>query len=93
MEAPSATSCDPLAGRAVREPRAGRAVREPVAGRGGGELPAPYDGLLRAYAAALAGSRLAHSSRAVYLRRARGYLAWIASEVAGGRLAGSRWPT
>ncbi|MBB6547397.1 hypothetical protein [Nonomuraea rubra] len=88
MEAPSATSCDPLAGRAVREPRAGRAVREPVAGRGGGELPAPYDGLLRAYAAALAGSRLAHSSRAVYLRRARGYLAWIASEVAGGRLAG-----
>ncbi|GAA4960373.1 hypothetical protein HD597_012553 [Nonomuraea thailandensis] len=43
--------------------------------------------LLGAYAAALAGSRLAPSSRAVYLRRARGYLTWIAAAVAGGRLA------
>lgn len=49
-------------------------------------LPAPYDGMLRAYAAALAGSRLADSSRAVYLRRVRGYLAWIAVAAADGRL-------
>ncbi|UBU11310.1 hypothetical protein [Nonomuraea gerenzanensis] len=52
-----------------------------------GELPAPYDGLLHAYAGALAHSRLAPSSRAVYLRRVRAYLAWIAAAVADGRLA------
>ncbi|MCF6475355.1 hypothetical protein FAF44_44410 [Nonomuraea sp. MG754425] len=53
-------------------------------------LPAPYDGMLRAYAAALAGSRLADSSRAVYLRRVRGYLAWIAVAAADGRRARRR---
>ncbi|GAA2206542.1 hypothetical protein GCM10009850_020000 [Nonomuraea monospora] len=51
-------------------------------------LPAPYEALLRAYTAALARSHLAPSSRAVYLRRARAYLAWIAAAVTDGRLPG-----
>ncbi|MEU8104056.1 hypothetical protein AB0C18_10055 [Nonomuraea muscovyensis] len=46
-------------------------------------LPAPYDRMLSAYAAALAGSRLACSSRATYLSRARRFLAWTAGTTAG----------
>ncbi|TYB69091.1 hypothetical protein FXF51_07500 [Nonomuraea sp. PA05] len=56
--------------------------------RAAGMLPAPYDALLRAYTAALARSHLAPSSRAVYLRRARAYLSWIAAAVADGHLPG-----
>ncbi|MEV1249441.1 hypothetical protein ACIBO2_58070 [Nonomuraea sp. NPDC050022] len=52
------------------------------------DVPAPYDGMLTAYAAALADSPLAISSRAVYLRRVRGYLAWVATASARGLLAG-----
>ncbi|MFB4270602.1 hypothetical protein [Nonomuraea sp. GTA35] len=67
---------------AVSAARAGRA----------GDLPAPYGAMLRAYAAALAGSRLADSSRAVYLRRVRGYLAWIAATATDERLPDERLP-
>ncbi|NRQ40889.1 site-specific integrase [Nonomuraea sp. NN258] len=41
-------------------------------------MPAPYDAMDSAYAAALAGSRLAASTRAAYRRRAGHYLAWLA---------------
>lgn len=46
-------------------------------------LPAPYDRMLSAYAAALAGSRLAGSSRVTYLSRTRRFLAWTAGTAAG----------
>jgi len=52
-------------------------------------LPAPYDGMLSAYAGALAGSPLADSSRARYLSRVQGFLAWTAGAAADGTVAGS----
>ncbi|NJP94267.1 hypothetical protein HCN51_33340 [Nonomuraea sp. FMUSA5-5] len=56
------------------------------------ELPAPYEALLRSYETALAHSHLAPSSRTVYLRRVRAYLAWIAAATADGRLPDGRLP-
>ncbi|MFI6921195.1 hypothetical protein ACIBIZ_14670 [Nonomuraea spiralis] len=50
-------------------------------------LAAPYDTMLAAYAAALAGSPLAASSRASYLRRVGRYLTWVASASDQGLLA------
>ncbi|SEL86790.1 hypothetical protein [Nonomuraea pusilla] len=47
------------------------------------KLPAPYDGMLAAYACALAAAPLAESSKATYLSRVRRFLAWTA-EAAGG---------
>lgn len=56
--------------------------------RRAGGLAAPYDTMLAAYAAALAGSPLAASSKASYLRRVGRYLTWVAAASAGGLLAG-----
>ncbi|MEU8251542.1 hypothetical protein [Nonomuraea sp. NPDC048916] len=52
----------------------------------GGRLPSPYGGMLSAYAAALAGSRLADSSKAKYLSHVGDFLAWTAEAAAGGTL-------
>ncbi|MGP4103046.1 hypothetical protein [Nonomuraea sp. KM90] len=45
-----------------------------------GRLPAAHEAVISAYATALAGSALADSSKAAYLRRVRGFLRWIATE-------------
>ncbi|MFG1945833.1 hypothetical protein [Nonomuraea sp. NPDC048826] len=49
-------------------------------------LPHPYDGMFAAYAAALAGARLAESSKSRYLTRVRAFLSWTARASAGGAL-------
>ncbi|GAA3507798.1 integrase/recombinase XerC [Streptosporangium album] len=56
--------------------------RQPV------ELPPPYDRALADYGAALSGSPLAESSRAKYLSRVRGFLAFVAEASADGMLDG-----
>jgi hypothetical protein len=49
-------------------------------------LPPPYDAMYAAYATALAGARLAESSKSRYLTRVRAFLAWTAQASARGVL-------
>jgi hypothetical protein len=49
-------------------------------------LPPPYDGMYTAYATALAGARLAESSKSRYLTRVRAFLTWTADASARGVL-------
>ncbi|WP_326640327.1 tyrosine-type recombinase/integrase [Streptosporangium sp. NBC_01755] len=57
-------------------------------GRRPAQLPPPYDRALADYGIALEGSPLADSSRAKYLSRVRGFLAFVAEASADGMLDG-----
>src|SRR5258708_9099127 len=54
-------------------------TRVPVVGAGPTQLPARLDQVLAEYAAALGRAPLQPTSRAKYLSRVRGFLAWLAA--------------